>query len=84
MACITDELGKASIRDWLGRTTRLKVEKMDCARDWRQHLPNTGVKLEGGLLKDNTGNHVFFSMRRQGLAEIRLLAEGWMEMVKDD
>ena len=67
MTCIRDELGKPSIRDWLGTTTRLKVEKLDCTRDWRQHLPSTGIKLEGGLLKDNTGNHVFFSMRRQGL-----------------
>lgn len=63
---ITDELCKPSIKDWVGPSTRVRVEKMNCTRDWRNHIPALGVKLEGGLLKDDTGNHFFMTIQRRG------------------
>lgn len=66
VSVLQDELTKASIRDWLGPRTRVSVAKLNVTRDWRQHLPGLGVKLEGGLLKDDTGNHLFLSMQRRG------------------
>ena len=39
---------------------------MNCTRDWRNHIPALGVKLEGGLLKDDTGNHFFMTIQRRG------------------
>ncbi len=39
---------------------------MNCTRDWRNHIPSLGVKLEGGLLKDDTGNHFFMTIQRRG------------------
>lgn len=67
--CVTsirDELSKPTIKDWLGTNTRLRVERLGSSRDWRNHLPSTGVKLEGGLLRDDTGNHFFLSLQRKG------------------
>lgn len=64
---IESELSKASIKDWIGPATKVQVQKLSCTRDWRNHLPGLGVKLEGGLLKDESGNHMFLSMRRRGL-----------------
>ena len=63
---IAQELSKPSIKDWIGPNTRVCVRKLDCTRDWRNHLPSLGIKLEGGLLKDDEGNHLFLSMRRRG------------------
>lgn len=65
-AAITSELSKPSMKDWIGPSTMVCVTKLDCTRDWRNHLPSLGVKLEGGLLKDDEGNHLFLSMRRRG------------------
>ena len=33
----------------------------------RSHLPGVGIKLEGGLLKDESGNHLFLCMQRRGV-----------------
>lgn len=66
ITAVKDELSKPSIKDWIGCNTRLRVDKLNCVRDWRNHLPNTGIKLEGGLLRDDTGNHFFMSLQRQG------------------
>lgn len=63
---IEDELSKPTIRDWVGPTTHVTVTKLDATRAWRQHLPGLGVKLEGGLLRDTEGNHMFLSMLRRG------------------
>lgn len=66
MKVVLDELCKPSIKNWVGASSRIKVEKLDATRDWRAHLPSTGVKLEGGLLKDDTGNHFFMFLQRRG------------------
>ena len=66
ISAISSELTKPSIRDWVGNQTRISVKKLDCTRPWRSHLPSTGVKLEGGLLRDGSGNHLFLSMQRRG------------------
>ena len=66
IAAVKDELTKSSIKDWLGPQTKVLVSKLNCTRDWRQRLPSLGVKLEGGLLRDDTGNHMFLSMQRRG------------------
>ena len=66
-AAITHELAKPTIKDWLGSSTHVQVKKLSCTRDWRNHFPDLGVKLEGGLLVDESGNHLFLCMRRQGL-----------------
>ena len=63
---VRNELCKSSILDWVDSTTHVQVQKLNTSRDWRQHLPSLGVKLEGGLLKDDTGNHYFFNMQRRG------------------
>lgn len=47
---IADEFSKPSIRDWLGNA-KVNVCKLDSTRAWRQHIPNLGVKLEGGFSK---------------------------------
>lgn len=65
---IRSELSKPSIKDWVGPTTTVNIRKLDCTRDWRNHLPSLGVKLEGGLLRDDEGNHLFLSMLRRGQA----------------
>ena len=67
---VKDELSKPTIKDWLGPNSRLRVEKLDSTRDWRQHLPTQGIKLEGGLLRDDTGNHFFMSLQRRGQENI--------------
>ena len=61
-----DELCKPTIRDWIGPATRIRVERLNATRDWRGHIPSLGVKLEGGLLRDDTGKHFFLSMQRRG------------------
>lgn len=66
MDAIRKELGKVSIRDWLGANANINVLKLDATRGWRQHIPAAGVRLEGGLLRDTTGNHLFLSMLRKG------------------
>lgn len=66
MAAIRDELAKTSIRDWLGSNVKVNIQKLDSTRAWRDHIPQLGVKLEGGLLRDDTGNHLFLSMLRRG------------------
>ena len=65
-AAIAHELSKPSIKDWIGPSTQVSVRKLNATRDWRNHLPSLGVKLEGGLLKDEDGNHLFLAMRRRG------------------
>ena len=65
-AAIAHELSKPSIKDWIGPSTQVSVRKPNATRDWRNHLPSLGVKLEGGLLKDEDGNHLFLAMRRRG------------------
>ena len=52
---------------WLGLDTEVIVERMLCVRDWRNHIPKIGIKLEGGLLVDSSSNHMFFFMPRRGL-----------------
>lgn len=66
VASVKDELCKATIKDWVGPSTRVRVEKLDCTRAWREHIPALGIKLEGGLLRDDTGNHFFMSLQRRG------------------
>jgi len=66
IAAISSELSKATIKDWVGGGTQISVKKLDATRSWRSHLPGTGVKLEGGLLKDDAGNHLFLCMQRRG------------------
>ena len=78
VAVVHDELSKPSIKDWVGSGTRLRVEKVDCTRDWRGHLPSLGIKLEGGLLRDDTGNHFFLSMMRRGSSIIICKTSTWM------
>lgn len=65
-AAISHELSKPTIRDWVGPTTRVQVRQLHSTHDWRSHLPSLGIKLEGGLLKDESANHLFLSMPRQG------------------
>ena len=66
MDAIRQELCKPSIRDWLGTNVEVNIWKLSATRDWRHTLPNLGVKLEGGLLRDDQGNHLFLSMLRRG------------------
>ena len=40
---IAQELSKPSIKDWIGPNTRVCVRKLDCTRDWRNHLPSLGI-----------------------------------------
>lgn len=68
IAAISSELTKPTIKDWVGSRTRISVKKLDATRSWRSHLPGTGVRLEGGLLKDESGNHLFLCMQRRGHA----------------
>lgn len=64
---IRTELRKPSIQDWLGGSNvTVNVQKLSATRNWRDRIPNVGVKLEGGLLRDDTGNHLFLSMLRRG------------------
>lgn len=67
MEAIRDELHKPNMRDWLGGNCQVNVWKLNATRAWRDHLPSVGVRLEGGLLKDDTGNHLFHFMLRRGL-----------------
>lgn len=66
MEAIRDELNKPSIKDWIGVNTQVHVCKLDSTRAWRDHIPGLGVKLEGGLLRDDSGNHLFMAMLRRG------------------
>lgn len=66
MQAIRKELSKQSVRDWLGTNVVLNIRKLSATRDWRNHIPSLGVKLEGGLLRDDTGNHMFLSLLRKG------------------
>lgn len=66
MDAIKDELTKPSIKDWVGPTTTVNVRKLNNTRDWQNHVSSTGVKLEGGLLRDDEGNHLFLAMQRRG------------------
>jgi len=66
MDAIHNELRKPSIQQWLRTNVQVNVRKLDATRDWRKHIPNLGVKLEGGLLRDQDGNHLFLSMLRRG------------------
>lgn len=66
ISAINDELTKPSIRDWIGPSTHVNVRKLNCTRDWKDHVSGTGVKLEGGLLRDDEGNHLFLAMQRRG------------------
>lgn len=66
MTAISSELSKPTMKDWIGHQTQVSVQKLDATRSWRSLLPGTGVKLEGGLLKDGTGNHLFLCMQRRG------------------
>lgn len=66
IAAIHDELTKPSIRDWIGPSTTVNVRKLNCTRNWKDHVSGTGVKLEGGLLRDDEGNHMFLAMQRRG------------------
>ena len=70
MDAIRSELSKVTIRDWLGSNVKVNVWKLNAVRAWRDHLPGLGVKLEGGLLRDDTGNHLFLSMLRKGMVPI--------------
>ena len=63
---IQSELTKPTVKDWVGIQTRVEVKKMNATHSWRTHLPATGVKLEGGLLRDDEGNHMFLCMQRRG------------------
>ena len=64
---IRDELLKPTIKDWVGPSTRVVVSQLDNTRAWKDHVSGLGVKLEGGLLKDEEGNHFFLSLQRRGL-----------------
>ena len=66
MEAIRVELAKQSIKDWIGANVVVNVKQLDATRAWRDHIPNLKVKLEGGLLKDDSGNHVFLSLLRRG------------------
>ena len=66
ISAINDELTKPSIRGWIGPSTHVNVCKLNCTRDWKDHVSGTGVKLEGGLLRDDEGNHLFLAMQRRG------------------
>ena len=76
-AVIQHELSKPSIRDWIGPSCRVNVRKLECAHDWRSHLPSLGVKLEGGLLVDQSGNHLFLSMQRRGIKGFKWFHNGF-------
>lgn len=65
---VRSELEKPTIKEWIGGSTRVSVQKLDATRAWRTQMPKTGVRLEGGLLKDDTGNHLFMCMQRRGQA----------------
>eukprot|EP00435_Cladocopium_sp_Y103_P006304 s5416_g2.t1 len=69
MDTIRSELSKPSIRDWLGSNVKINVWKLSATRAWRNHMPGLGVKLEGGLLRDDTGNHLFISLLRRDVPE---------------
>ena len=74
VATIKAELSRPGVRAWLGSTTELHVEKLDVVRCWRDHWKSQGIGLEGGLLEDSTGNHVFLMMQNKG---IRNMAFFW-------
>lgn len=67
MEAIRTELAKPTVKDWLGANVKVNVTELSATRDWRQHIPSLGVKFEGGLLKDDTGNHLFLNMLRRGV-----------------
>ena len=67
ISTISSELSKPTIKDWIGNRTRVSVKKLNATRSWRSHLPGVGIKLEGGLLKDESGNHLFLCMQRRGV-----------------
>ena len=66
LAAIRAELSKPTVRDWLGSNVEVNVERLCATHAWRDHLPSLGVKVEGGLLRDDTGNHLFLFMLRRG------------------
>ena len=66
MGAIRSELAKPTVRSWIGTGVAVNVLKLDATRAWRDHIPGLGVKLEGGLLRDDTGNHLFLAMLRRG------------------
>ena len=63
---IRDECNKPGLREWIGLHTEVNVYKTHVYHGWREHMPKLGVKLEGGLLEDASGNHLFMSMLHQG------------------
>lgn len=66
LVAIRAELSKPTVRDWLGSNVEVNVERLCATHAWRDHLPSLGVKVEGGLLRDDTGNHLFLFMLRRG------------------
>ena len=71
---IQSELTKPTVKDWVGIQTRVEVKKMNATHSWRAHLPATGIKLEGGLLRDDEGNHMFLCMQRRGKDRTRAVS----------
>ena len=63
---ITRELHRPGVRQWIGSTTHVNVSKLDATYNWRDHWAPQGVKLEGGLLEDSSGNHAFIFLSRKG------------------
>ena len=65
MDVLRDELSKPALMRWLGGA-RVQVSKLDAVYNWKIHLQQQGVTLEGGLLVDATANHSFTFVRRKG------------------
>ena len=60
------ELKRPGVRQWIGATTHLNVDKLNATRDWKVQWDDQGSKLEGGLLEDSTANHAFIFLSRGG------------------
>ena len=63
---LQQELERPGVRSWIGATTEVHVEKLNCVRNWKDNWRSLGISLEGGLKLDSTANHVFVLMNRKG------------------
>ena len=78
MNCISTELARPGLRSFIGSSTEIRVQKLDCVRDWKSHWEKHGVSLSGGLLDDATANHCFVMLQRKGGVPIGCFCESLM------
>ncbi|CAE6970633.1 unnamed protein product [Symbiodinium natans] len=67
---VAAEASRPGLKRWLGEETLVKTMKTNSVRAWSAHLEQLRVGYEGGLLKDDTGNHFFLAMQVRDLPDI--------------